>query len=220
MFQVPRIVHFLVSTRNSGCCQTYQGGNGSLWRRPEEFLRQHRNTSSNVDPMVKWYCCQRSSLGIWELGLDFDPSKEYPSLLPLVPSIYAPNYCLPQIPERCSSRTIRCWWRYLYDEAASMLVAQETSTYVKKKNPSSTISQMGSRHEQEQKLTARSALTNHFPLVKRCSESPWYTQIRCQVYSKTDWNHQKVGRMGEAGRGKPCAQRRSIQTVQDAWRRK
>ena len=101
-----------------------------------------------------------------------------------------------------------------------MLVDLEACPFVDNKNPLSTIWRMGSRHEQEQQLTARAALTNHFPLVQRYSEIPCYTQIRCQVHSKTDWNHQAVGRMNEAGRGKPWAQRRSIQTVQDAWRRK
>ena len=100
-----------------------------------------------------------------------------------------------------------------------MPVARETFPYAKNKNPSSTIWQIGYRNEQEQQSTVRSALPNHFPLAKRYSDSPWYIQRRFQVHSNIDWNHLSVRRMGEAGREKPWSQRRSIQTVQDAWKR-
>ena len=218
MSQVPRIVNLLGSPRNIRCWWTHQAGNESIWRRSEEFLRQHQHSFPPADLMVHGYCLQRAYLGMRELGIDFKWSEEYPSLLPTVSSIHAPNYCLPKNSEQSCSITSRCWGGFL-NEASSMLMARETFPYAQNRNTLSTICRMGSRYDYKKQSTVRLSLPNHLPLAQRYSDIPFYIRRRCIVHSKSDRNHQAFGIMREAGQGKTWAQINIVQTVQDAWTR-
>ena len=114
----------------------------------------------------------------WSVAIDPPMTQLISNKSPSVPSIYTLNYCLPQSSERDSSRTSRCWWRYLDDEAESMTVYWWNFPYAENKNPSSIIRRMGSRNEQEQKSSARSSLPNHCPFGKMLLWAPL-------VYPKT-----------------------------------
>ena len=62
MFQVPRIVRLLGSTGKSGCCQTHQCINESLWRRSEVF---YGNTDIPLHLQIRWFKAIFFNLLLW-----------------------------------------------------------------------------------------------------------------------------------------------------------